>query len=281
MEETNGGCLKIPGWLSQINVRPGKIEAPNIIVTPLLQKWLVLPDIHAPFHNLILIAKICQFAREFGFYGVVMAGDFLDLFTLSKYAEDSLAQLREIDLTWEYDNSLPVIEQINAAVGVDCKKVYLYGNHDDRYQRYMKSGDHSKLGKELRDPIKALRLVENNYTILTNWMDDVYTLGEHLDITHGTACGIHTAKKMLDDHQGSVAFGHSHRFQSFILGKRGAYNLGWLGDPDSWVFKYMPRVNRNKWALGFGVVYILPDGTFRMEPIQCYGNQFVAGGKLY
>ncbi len=98
---------------------------------------------------------------------------------------------------------------------------------------------------------------------------------------HGTKCSEHPAATHLRRAEASVVFGHTHRFNTYITGKHGGYNIGFLGDRDSKGFHYMPREDRSRWCNGFGVTYTLDDGSFRMAPVQCWKNQFVFNGRLY
>jgi hypothetical protein len=186
-----------------------------------------------------------------------------------------------MDLSDEYAEGVKALDEIDAAVGRGAKRDFIYGNHEDNYLRWKDDGDNAKTGKSLESPEKALRLRERGYRVHTNWKDDSVRVGSHLDVAHGTKCSKHAAASALEDYEGSVAFGHTHRFQVFVTGKRGAYNLGFLGDRDSDGFSYAPASQRRKWMSGFGVVYTLEDGGFIMHPIQCWNNCFVYNGRLY
>lgn len=245
------------------------------------ERHLILPDVHVPFQNDVLISKICQLSKDVSFDSVVLLGDFLDLFTLSKYAEDSLYQLRDVTLSDEYEAGRRVLGNILSAQRRGTKKSYLYGNHEDRYFRELQKKDHAKYGTELTSPEEALRLRERGFEVVTDWKSGSVRLGTCLDLIHGTFFGAHSAKRHLDEFEGSVMMGHSHRFQTYVTGKRGSYNIGFLGDRDSKGFAYCPRAIRQKWVNGFAVVYVLDDGTFRPSPVQCWDNSFFFNGKLY
>lgn len=60
-----------------------------------LQRWLVVSDVHRPFHNQILWQKLLRLISELGtnLHGIVLAGDYLDLYTLGSYNAESLANL--------------------------------------------------------------------------------------------------------------------------------------------------------------------------------------------
>lgn len=251
-----------------------------------MQRWLVLPDVHRPFHNKVLWSKIMSYISENKkeIYGVVLSGDYLDLFTLGSYNENSLKNLTGITLEMEYDDGNRGLDDIDSALGSnsdDCKKYFLYGNHEDRYFREVAKGDKAKYGNALKSPTEALRLDDRGYEVKDNWKDDYFTLGEHLDIIHGVYTNIHSAKKHLDVTGRSIMFGHTHRVQSFRQGERASYNIGWLGDVNHNVYNYMPRFQKDIWANGFAEVYIDSNGLYYVNQISIYNDSFFINGKMY
>lgn len=245
------------------------------------QRWVILPDLHIPFHNEPVIEKIYRAVVDIRPYGIVLGGDFLDLHTLSKYSEDSLLELRDLTLTDEYRAGVGVLDRLDIALPRGCRRFYLYGNHEQRYLTVLKTGDHAKYGNELRSPEEALQLRERGYEVFNQWMDDSVRIGEHLEVIHGLYTPVHAAKKHLDEFQGSVIFGHTHRFGSFVTGKRGSYNIGFLGDIHSAGFKYFPRTKRMGWVNGFAVVHVDDTGDFWVEMVQIWNNRFVVNGRMY
>lgn len=245
------------------------------------ETWVVLPDIHTPFHDAKLIKKVCQFMKDLRPHGVVISGDFLDLYSLSRYAADSVYSLRDVTLSMEYKTGREVLGWIESALPKGCRKEFLYGNHEDRYWRELEKGDRGKYGDALQSPTSALTLRERGWNVGEHWQQDAVQLGDHLEVIHGIYCPVHAAKKHLDEWQGSVIMGHTHRFQSYVSGKRAAYNIGFLGDPNSKGFAYMPRTKRLQWVQGFAVVDIDTHGDYWCQPIQCYGSRFMADGRMY
>ena len=250
------------------------------------QKWLVLPDVHRPFHNKVLWRKIMQYISDnkHNIYGIVLPGDYLDLYTLGSYNENSLKNLSGITLEGEYQDGLAGLNDINYALGRfkdSVKKYYLWGNHEDRYFREIAKGDKAKYGGALMCPTEALMLRELGWEVKEDWKDDFFTLGDHLDIIHGIYCNVHTAKKHLDMTGRSVMFGHTHRVQMFRQGNRAAFNIGWLGDVKHKVFNYMPRFQKEVWANGFAEVFIDDRGDFFVDQISIYNDRFFINGKMY
>lgn len=248
-----------------------------------MQKWLVLSDIHRPFHNQVLWSKVLQLIKDLGssLYGVILAGDYLDLYTLGSYNAESLANLSGLTLQDEYIDGLQGIDELNSVLHKDAKKYFLFGNHEDRYFRHVKEKDNAKYGGALLNPIEALYLHENNWEVKTDWQSDYFTLGKHLDVIHGVYTSINAAKAHLDKTQHSVMFGHTHRVQCFHTGNKAAYNIGGLYDIKSKGFSYMPRLQRETWANGFAIVNINDDGEFYVEQVNVWKDKFFADSKMY
>ena len=247
-----------------------------------LQRWIVVSDVHRPFHNQILWNKLLQLINDMGtaLYGIVIAGDYLDLYTLGSYNNESLANLSNITLQDEYIDGLQGIDEINSAFK-GSKKLFLFGNHEDRYFRHIKEKDNAKYGGALINPIEALYLHERGWITKTDWQSDYFTIGKHLDIVHGVYTSIHAAKAHLDKTQHSVMFGHTHRVQCFHQGNKAAFNIGGLYDIKSKGFNYMPRFQRQLWANGFAIVNITDNGDFYVEQVNVWADKFLANGKMY
>ena len=247
-----------------------------------LQRWIVISDVHRPFHNQTLWNKLLQLVNDMGssLYGIVIAGDYLDLYTLGSYNNESLANLSNITLQDEYLDGLQGIDEMNSAFK-GAKKLFLFGNHEDRYFRHIKEKDNAKYGGALINPVEALYLHERGWITKTDWQSDYFTLGKHLDIVHGVYTSIHAAKAHLDKTQHSVMFGHTHRVQCFHQGNRAAFNIGGLYDIKSKGFNYMPRFQRQLWANGFAIVNVTDNGDFYVEQVNVWADKFLANGKMY
>lgn len=245
-----------------------------------LHTTLILPCVHVPWQNKTLLNAIYRLSLDIRPDRLIIAGDFADLYTISRYNKNSLYKLKDWELGDEYDACNAELDNIDAAI--KCKdRHYLWGNHEQRFVSWLEEGDNSKLGKALGSPQTALRLRERGFKVYTNWQDASVKVGTHLEVVHGVSTSVHADKKNMDEFEGSVAFAHTHRCQTFVWGKRGGYGLGFLGDRDCPGFQYMPLKDRRKWCNGFGVVYTLDDGGFLMNAIQCWNSRFVFGGKLY
>ena len=243
--------------------------------------YFVLPDLHRPFHSNVLWNKILEAIKRLEPEGVLLSGDYIDLFTLGSYNADSLKNLQGINLEMEYADGRKGIQQLNKAIKPGARKMYLYGNHEDRYFREIEKKDNAKYGDALQNPTEALKLKESGWEVKENWRDDYFSIGD-LDIVHGIFYNVHVAKKHLESHDGNIMFGHCHRVQEFTLGSKSGYAIGWLGDKKSNYFKYMPRLTRKNWRNAFSVVRVI-DGVSYPDIIKINedNNTFILEGELY
>ena len=167
---------------------------PEVVKTVLGEKWLVVTDIHRPFHNLKLWDKLLQLIRNLGsdLTGFILGGDYLDLFTLGSYNEGSLGLLKDIDLDFEYRDGLDGIIELESALHKNTKKYFLFGNHEDRYFRVLNSRDNAKFGSALKNPVVALGLEERGWKVKTNWKEDYFSITPELIVLHGKYWNIHS-----------------------------------------------------------------------------------------
>jgi len=244
--------------------------------------YISLGCVHAPFHLQPAFKAIQQLLHDnkSQIVGLVLAGDFLDMNSLSSH-DKGRKPLPGVTLDWEYSESEILLNSLLDPLANNVEKAYIFGNHEDRYLRYMSDSDNSKLGKSLEGPISGLKLVEKGFDIYENWKEDFVTLGHHLDVTHGEFYNIHSAKKHIDTYRRSTLYYHTHRVQQYIEGSVGGYNGGSMADFNAPVFGYATRAMKKSWLNGFNTIHVDEQGFYHIQQIVCYNNSFVFGSKIY
>lgn len=247
------------------------------------QKWLILPDVHRPFHNKVLWDKILQLIYDLGssLYGLIWLGDYLDAETISRFNQGSVGLLKDRTLGQEYDEGSEGLDQVDEALHEGAKKVFMYGNHEDRFRRLVLSGDNAKYGSALKTPTEGLRLRERGYDVYDRYGEDFYLLGDHLEAMHGDYTNKYASEKHLRLGGGSYIFGHAHIVQSYHNGESASFCIGWLGDKDNPMFRYTSRLARSKWSNGFAIVHIDDQGFYYVDQITVWGNSFFVNNKKY
>jgi hypothetical protein len=242
--------------------------------------YLVTGCSHAPWHNKGMYDSVFNYInKEVELEGLILAGDFIDLNSLSSHDKGKKA-IAGVTLDWEYRESNKFLDQFDD-LKIKGTKDYLYGNHEDRYLRLMKNNDESKYGEALLSPEVGLKLIERGYNVYTNWKDDSIQLGSHLDICHGEFTNVHVSKKTIDTFRKSTMFFHTHRFQIYIEGLVGGYNMGCGADLSSPIFGYATRAMKNSWLNGCAMVTLDKDQFFHIQPLVYMNKKLIINGKIY
>lgn len=235
---------------------------------------------HVPFHNVKLFTAFKKFLKELNPVGFHIVGDFLDLNSLSSHDRGKLG-IKGITLDFEYKEGNRVLNEIQSCLSDKCRKSYVYGNHEDRYFRYMKDVDNAKIGSAISSPTEALSLSQRGYSINEDWKNGSIGLGPHLDLVHGEFINQHCAKKHIDTYRKSIVFYHSHRIQAYLEGQTAGYNGGAMANFNSEAFGYATKAMKSSWNNGFNVIYLDENGIFNVQQIIWYNNKFTFGGKVY
>jgi len=238
---------------------------------------LVLGCVHVPFQNRTLMDGVKKLAVDLRIDRLVFLGDFIDCNSLGDYEKGKLSSTG-ITLEEEYEDANKELNDWDSILKRNSTVVFMYGNHEDRYFRWLKSPDNAKYG-DLLSPAKALRLEERNYIVITDYRNGVYHIG-NLELYHGDLTNIHVAKKSLDTYRRNTMFAHTHRIQVYREGDYASYNIGTMANLNAPAFGYAPRSMREKWANGFGVV-INYDGNTYTQVIEVKGDHFYYGGFRY
>lgn len=258
---------------------------PNFIISnqPLrgeYQTWLVLGCVHVPYHNTFLWDGVMNYIHTHNISGIILAGDFLDMKSISSYEADKVF---DITLSDEYLAGITAKKDIESVISGDTKKVFISGNHEFRFVKYMSSMQNARLGSALPTPHKALGM--DDWEILTNWQEDYFLLGNNLEVIHGTIIAEHAASAHLKKssvNNRSVLFFHTHRFQTATTGQYSAWNCGTLCDIDNTkAFGYVNRHIRQSWQNGFAIVTVDEDGETYVQPVKCGRKSFFLDGKKY
>ena len=234
---------------------------------------------HAPWHNKGMYESVLNYlSKEVELQGLILAGDIVDLNSLSSH-DKGKKPLKGVTLDWEYEEANLLMNDFD---GLDVvSKDYIFGNHEDRYSRYMSDINNSKLGKSLMSPEVGLKLRERGYNFYRDWKNDCISLGNHLDVTHGEFINVHTAKKTIDTYRKSTLYFHTHRFQIYIEGLVGGFNMGLGADIDADIFGYATRAMKKSWFNSACVVNLDKEGFYHVQPLMYINNKLIVNGRQY
>ena len=258
------------------------LEAPVSSPDPLksiLQRKQALRGFHTPSikdqvgMHILLGCNHVPFHHKDNIKGFHLLGDFLDLNPLSSHDRGRFTAVPGLTLNDEYQIGSDLLHDFDRVLPKDVWKTYLYGNHEDRYNRWMSVMDNAKT--PLVSPEEGLRLWQKGYNVKTSWSQDYITIGNDFDIFHGVYFSIHNAKAHLDKLRRSCAYVHTHRIQNYREGEMAAFNIGACADFTSKAFNYASRPMKQQWANGFAInmvdelgrsnitqINVTPDGHF-------------------
>jgi hypothetical protein len=216
--------------------------------------------------------------------GMVHTGDFMDAKSVSLH--DLQKEMSpEINLGEEYRANSEILDLHDEALGdtdgKSKKKVFIYGNHEDRFQRYMNKLGNARLLGAITDIDQGLQLRERGYQILRNWNHDFFELGDY-KLIHGTYTTKYAFNKTIEMYTSNVLFGHTHRYGTgYTMGYKGL-NVGWMGDKDHPFFSYTSYGAKQLWINAITTIDVIdgicyPQVHFWNEKYQ----YLVVEGKIY
>lgn len=233
--------------------------------------WLVLSDIHAPYHDRTTLELAVGEARRRGAVGVILNGDTLDSHEVSRHDRDPSAP--------RYVEEVEVVKRLLAWLRGQLPRAELVakeGNHEERLQRYIVGRAPALFGLEGIDLPSLLKLRD----VGCEWVGDrrPVALGK-LNVIHGheypggAASPVNPARGLYLKARSVALCGHHHQTsEHHARDIRGQAEAAWSVGCACFLHPaYMPL---NNWNLGFALVEVASDGTFRVE------NRRVLGGKV-
>lgn len=234
---------------------------------------IVIPDLHAPWHDAKSLRVVLDFIKEKQPEIVVLLGDVVDMYAVSRFDKDAERANRLQD---ELDSAHEVLKQIREAAPKATIK-YCEGNHEFRLTKYLRRNQELHDLRSLKIPA-LLRLKELNIEYVDEWCwKDTFLF------THGNKVVKYSAQKELNSRGVSGMSGHVHRVQSYSVsdynGTRAWYSCGHLCDEGAAEYT---ETSHPDWQQGFGVVYFSKKSKrFHAEVVQLVHNSFMYSGKVY
>lgn len=247
------------------------------------QKWVVLPDIHAPLHNEEALKPVLAFIKDYKPDGLIQLGDLCDFNSLSRFDKNREEELVSLHAEIEAANS--ILDRIDSVCPKRIVRVLLEGNHDARPTRFRLNRWNSQvqdiLGMpRLGDFHELFHLRKRGW----DWRNygQCFPVGKAL-FTHGWFVGSYHASKTLKRWFKSIYYGHTHTYQSHtVLGMDGlpvsAVSLGTLSRFD---LSYLHGVPPADWINMFAHFEFFGSGQFTPHPVPIINGRFVTNGKYY
>lgn len=236
-----------------------------------MQSVLVIPDTHAPFHDVKAWALAMKVGRFIKPDRVVILGDFVDCYSISKFTKEGRGTLAE-----EISVARKLLNEVDA---LGAKRYfYLSGNHEFRYPKYI-----ADKAPELAGVLPTMpELLQLGPKWTWTPYHDLLRMG-HAHFTHDVGgCGPTAHMKASLDVGGNVAMGHTHHMGVHYRGtlKGSAFfgaALGCLADRKQ--VDFMNRAKTAHWVHGVGVGYLRSNGDFHLQAVPFVNGCAVVNGK--
>lgn len=248
-----------------------------------VEKYLIISDLHIPYHNESLLNSVVSMAEKEGIKNLIINGDLVDLAFMSSFEKTST------QLSQDYiENSLEKTQEIiNLLSEKFEKKYFLEGNHDERMRR-------NTLGEKIKAFIPSMHPDSRMKNVPYNSVSGLFLMpirgfkcllyGESLWIgDYRIHHGQETGNMKVDDHYNTL-IGHTHRAEEKFLSTREGIirkiRTGCLVDLSSDI----PAATYDsslKWTNGFAVLTLLEDDTCFIENVVCDTNKFIYRDKVW
>lgn len=233
--------------------------------------WIVVPDVHAPYHDKESYNAILSFVREHKPEGVVFIGDVVDNYSVSKYDKNPERANR---LQEELDSANSVLSDMRKAAK-DARIIYIEGNHEARMQKFLWRHPEIHGLRNLQLPVLlGVKDLDIDYRKEYVWKDTFM-------FTHGTRVNKYAARAELDDHGISGISGHTHHVQTHMkkdyTGEKVWHSIGHICDE-----KQCEYTERPDWQQAFAVVMLHKrTRRFYSQVIPITEHKFLYDGKVY
>jgi len=250
----------------------GKIHHKNSMI----QRGMVLFDIHYPEHNDGCIDIVYDFCKDFQPDYFILGGDQLHMDCISHYNEGKPKLLEGKRLNKEYDGfQKDIINRFNNILKTSCKRYFMIGNHEYRLERLL----------EAEPKLEGLVELERNldlskYKIIP--FNEVLEIGK-ICIIHGIYYNKYHASKNVHEYNENIFSGHVHTNQIDTMNTptthepRQGVSVGCLCNVN-------PEYKHNKpnnWVHQFMFFYLFEDGTFNYYLPIILNNRCMINNKLY
>lgn len=234
--------------------------------------WLLLNDLHIPFHDPTTIELAVQAARKHQAVGVLLNGDILDFHQLSRWDREPTAARYVVERQMGLEFFAYLRHRLPKA-----RIVYKYGNHEERLALYFLRHAPELYELDVVQLPALMKLAEFGIEPVSD--QRVVRMGP-LNILHGheykpgIQAPVNPARGLFLRAKSVAACGHFHQtsehHEPTVTGKpQGAWSVGCACDLHP---RYMPL---NKWNLGFALVHLDRGGYFSMTNLRVMDGKVV------
>jgi predicted phosphodiesterase len=225
---------------------------------------LILSDIHLPYHDVDALSIALEWAYDHKPNAIILNGDTMDMYQASRFIKDR--RLR--DLAGEIDMTRDFLRQLRDEF--DCPIYFKIGNHEARWENYLKTVAPELLGIADFELKSILRFGELGVTEIK---DKQIIKAGNLNIMHGHEFGqsvfspVNVARGLYVRAKANAIIGHHHATSEHSeKDLQGNVVTTWsMGSLCGLSPEYMPY---NKWNHGFAFVTTFDNGDFEVKNLR-------------
>lgn len=225
---------------------------------------LILSDIHLPYHDIDALSIVLEWGYENKPNAIILNGDTMDMYQASRFIKDR--RLR--DLAGEIDITRDFLRQLRDEF--DCPIYFKIGNHEARWENYLKTVAPELLGISDFELKSILRFGELGVIEIK---DKQIIKAGNLNIMHGHEFGqsvfspVNVARGLYVRAKANAIIGHHHATSEHSeKDLQGNVVTTWsMGSLCGLSPEYMPY---NKWNHGFAFVTTFDNGDFEVKNLR-------------
>jgi predicted phosphodiesterase len=237
-------------------------------ICPFYDNWLIMSDIHIPYHNTPAVNELLNYGISKGITAILLNGDFLDCYMLSRFQPDP----RMRSMNEELAAGREFLDCLQKYTG--ARIFFKLGNHEERLEKILITKAPEFLNVPDFELCTLLRLGEKKVECIKD--KRIVYIGK-LPILHGHEIGVKSAIVnparslfLKTYHSGMMSHLHvssQHNEQSLNGTIISTWSTGHLGDPHP---KYAPI---NRWNHGGARIEVGEDGDFEVINLRLIGNK--------
>ena len=272
-ERSSGGGVKVTHQAPPRNSNPYQLpDSDEIPYEPFVIKGYkrvaVFSDIHVPYHSISAITTALDFCKKEKPDALLLNGDTLDAFQLSKFVKDP----RKRHFADELKMMKQLIEVFQKTL--KCKIFFKYGNHEERYEHFLFSKakelvgiDEFELDSIIKARVNGIDIIKDKRIIHLNGLNVIhgheYTQGifNPVNVARGLFLRAKTSAMQSHSHQSSE---HTERDMNGKITT--TWSTGCLCELSP---QYAPL---NKWNWGFAIVDLDGKTGFDVRNKRIYKN---------
>lgn len=228
----------------------------------------IFSDIHAPYHSMSAITTALDFCKKDKPDALILNGDTLDAFQLSRFVKDP----RKRHFAEELKTMKHLIEVFQKVL--KCKIFFKYGNHEERYEHFLFSKakeligiDEFELDNIIKARVNGIEIIKDKRIMQLNGLNVIHG---H-EYTQGIFNPVNVARGLFLRAKTSALQSHSHQSSEHTeRDMNGKITTTWsTGALCELAPAYAPL---NKWNWGFAVVD-LSGNSFDVRNKRIYQNK--------